>query len=1610
MGNTGNGSRSFGTGILVLDAKGGVCGPNDVLLGQLDKGLEQVKGLPLMDVLDHLPMSSGSRAECARLMADTGPFTIRSRDFAPNGEDTCFDVVFTPLAGPGGLGEELLVLFMPCVETVYRDVDLYRMAMEGTSDAVWELDLVSFSSVWGAGMRELLRVPAAEQEVGVDVWLSRVPKQAADRLMDLGREYREGLIDHHMEEYPIRCFDGTVRWMLDRGCVLERDEKGKPCKVVGVVTDIDRVKRAEEGLARTEHRLAEVFKAFGAAVMLEDEQHRILLVNDAFCAFTGFARHELEGAFAYDILADPRAIGQFNAPELFVEQVGALVMNRVPVQGQRLDMKNGRVFEFDYTPIVSEMDGSGHLWVCRDVSERNRLQAALGSSQRLLSAVVDRIGVGVVMDEENRIRLANDTLYRIFGAELEASALVGQDMDEAILGNAHLFRDPQAFVESSMRCKEGMRAVDGELMTLADGRIVERDFMPLELPGGRRGNLFTYRDVTERQRMVEELSISGELLSTVIGSLDSGLLLEDGERRIRLANQAFCNLFGVPVPPEQLRGMECATAAEEAAKLMVDPGAFLRGIQAALDGRTPSPVEELHLLDGRILERSYEPLRLSASELGHLWVYRDVTERHRLEQEKREAHHRNEQLLAAVAQATAALVRGGAVLDAVNEGISAVGRATKVDRVYLFQNKLDAMGRIRTTSQRIEWNSGDAEPQIDNPDLQDTPADLFGEFVDDMEAGRTWMARVADLDPAGLRSVLEPQGILSILILPITVRGLFWGFMGFDQCTYEREWTSNERSILLSLCASVASALERELLIEERSQVLAAHRSAIRFTERIMGLTEERAVYEALVQELSASAGLKKVSVHTVDVAAGTLTCVASNAADPALFTVQPLGDGMAADVVRERMPQCTHEMQVQEVGGPDAQRLLFMVPVVSEDDTAALIQCEAMGAPANAEFLQRLPLKLASLAGLKVMQVRSFLAARLQELRYRRILANMDLGLIELDPAQRITMVNDKLCTMAGWPREELLGRQLSELDGLHGSLGLLAEKGELRSKGLSDAFEMTMNTRSGEERHWFVSGAAQLDAEGRFTGSVSVILDITDRRRMERELIDANTKAGEALQAKELFLANMSHEMRTPMNAIVGLCSEMLREATDALVQARLGAVITAGNNLMKLMNDLLDASRAAMGMIQLEQVPMDAAACMRQVEMVMRPMALQKGIAMHCHIDEEARHRLLGDERRLDQLLLNLLGNALKFTVQGRVDLMLTVLGSTSTHQSLRFTVRDTGVGIDPVFMPHLFQPFSRDPALAGKAMEGTGLGLSICKHLVDLMHGEIRVDSHPGEGTEVTVDVVFPIAGEAHRPAVDTPNEILQQPPKGMRILLVEDSAFNRMVVKSMLTGLGIVMDEAEQGAEALAMMCNNAYDLVLLDLRMPVMDGHEFTRALRKELRSNVPVVALTAGDDPEQELLAQGMNAVLRKPLDRARLMNTLAACVKEAGAPGGWTPDRSTDELRLDTSMVHDLVGGDEALFREVIEAFLKDTPQNMASLCKALAEGDMSRIAEVAHRLRPSICMLNLVDVLDKVDALVALGRHPRSAAYVATAVVSLISRLQLVSSELRRMLGEQ
>ena len=382
-----------------------------------------------------------------------------------------------------------------------------------------------------------------------------------------------------------------------------------------------------------------------------------------------------------------------------------------------------------------------------------------------------------------------------------------------------------------------------------------------------------------------------------------------------------------------------------------------------------------------------------------------------------------------------------------------------------------------------------------------------------------------------------------------------------------------------------------------------------------------------------------------------------------------------------------------------------------------------------------------------------------------------------------------------------------------------------------------------------------------------------------LELKVAERTAQAEAANAAKTLFLANMSHEIRTPMNGILGLAeileSEPLTpEQHDLVVRLR-----QSGRSLMSILNDILDFSKIEAGQLRIDSQPFRLDALLDQIGGLMKVTAQGKGLELVIERAPDLDGTLLGDSLRLEQILLNLIGNAIKFTEIGTVSVGVRVLDFLDNVVRLRFEVRDTGIGISPIQQTSLFQPFQQAESGTTRRFGGTGLGLSICKRLIDLMGGTIGVDSQVGQGSTFWFEV--PLTRVAQAPKLAA---ISAKPPQrtrlsGCKVLIADDNKINVLVVRKMLESEGAQVFEAHDGQQALDYLREvgeGAMDVVLMDMRMPVLDGQAATRQLREELgMTNLPVIAFTAGVLPEQrqEALLAGCNDFVPKPVAREELV-----------------------------------------------------------------------------------------------------------------------------------------
>ena len=462
----------------------------------------------------------------------------------------------------------------------------------------------------------------------------------------------------------------------------------------------------------------------------------------------------------------------------------------------------------------------------------------------------------------------------------------------------------------------------------------------------------------------------------------------------------------------------------------------------------------------------------------------------------------------------------------------------------------------------------------------------------------------------------------------------------------------------------------------------------------------------------------------------------------------------------------------------------------------------------------------------------------------------------------------------------------------------------------------------------------------------------DITERKRAEDNIQRLMQEAEAANRAKSEFLARMSHEIRTPLNVVLGMGDLLERTALNTEQRQYVRVFQRAGSNLLTLINDILDLSKVESGRITLETIAFDLADVLDATVEIMEARAKEKGIRLGYQVMAGTPPKLLGDPDRLRQVLINLLGNAIKFTAEGQVLMRVEPDPENREPGALRFAVSDSGIGIPEEKLGLIFEDFTQADASTTRRYGGTGLGLSISKRLVELMNGRIWVESKPGAGSTFYFTVKLGTAPQTVAPAapearVQLPQRAPAPAADSLRILVADDSEENRFLVAEYLKDLGYQVDFAENGHIAVEKFCSCAYDLVLMDLQMPVMDGYAATRRIRgweeEQHRSPTPVVALTASalEAEVHKAMDAGCTAYLRKPVRLATLLEAVGKYSVKHAAVAGAAPSTARILVRAD------------ARLRAVIPGYLANRRRDVQSILAALGRSDFEVIRDLGHKM---------------------------------------------------------
>ncbi len=518
-----------------------------------------------------------------------------------------------------------------------------------------------------------------------------------------------------------------------------------------------------------------------------------------------------------------------------------------------------------------------------------------------------------------------------------------------------------------------------------------------------------------------------------------------------------------------------------------------------------------------------------------------------------------------------------------------------------------------------------------------------------------------------------------------------------------------------------------------------------------------------------------------------------------------------------------------------------------------------------------------------------------------------------------------------------------------------------------------------------------------GEKTGAINMAFDITEQKRVEMELteaiefaematkiaVEAKTKAEEAthiaedaVKAKQQFLSNMSHEIRTPMNAIIGFTKVVLKTELTAKQREYLTAIKLSGNALIVLINDILDLAKVNAGKMTFEEIPFKISSSISAMMHLFETKIDEKNLELVKEYDESIPQVLLGDPVRLHQIILNLMSNAVKFTSKGKITISIHLLEEDEEKVTIEFAISDTGTGIPENKTEEIFENFHQASSDTSRLYGGTGLGLAIVKQLVESQGGQVRVKTEIDKGSTFSFTLRF----KKTNAAADIKTELSDwdQENKNIKVLVVEDIALNQLLMKTLLDDFGFERDIAANGKIAIEKLLANNYDIILMDLQMPEMNGFEATAYIRNKMNSNIPIIALTADVTTVdlEKCKAVGMNDYIAKPVDERLLYSKIIGLVKKSlpvNSNGHNVNPRLNDEVRLGNVLIEKIkcvnldyliqcTRSDSKLMMEMISLYLEQTSSLIKAMKQSLEDEDWNLLQAVAHKMIPSFSIMGI------------------------------------------------
>ncbi len=1027
--------------------------------------------------------------------------------------------------------------------------------------------------------------------------------------------------------------------------------------------------------------------------------------------------------------------------------------------------------------------------------------------------------------------------------------------------------------------------------------------------------------VLEKRKETENgLNTTLQLLTTLFSNLHSGIIAEDENRKVIFTNQMFCDIFSIPLKPDQLIGMDCSNAAEQTKDLFKRPVSYVSEINKLLHFKKPAVGQLLEMEDDRFFERNFIPIYINEEFKGCLWKYTDVTEKITIEKELKKSEENYRNMIEHASDIIYKTDHMGLFIFAnpVAERITGY----KIDELYKmnFADLIKKEYKLKV----VKFYLNQVRKKISS---------TYFEFPIITKKGKeVWIGQSVQFS---LLNVNSDEFELIALAIDITKQ---------KKSESELKESNQKLTLLQNLIDNSSDSIQ---VATEDGELFYYNKEA----KKRLGLSDENLNRFSVTDIEESFKNLEDWKAHIAELKEKSVLTIEGNNVNQSDGKVFPVE--ITARFVR-----------INDIG----------YVIANARDITARKQTEKL--------------------------------LKKQEEKYRNIIANMNLGLIEVNLKEEILYVNQSFCNMSGYGAADLIGKSAKSLFAQEENADLIESKLKLRVNSISDMYQLLVKDKNGRPRWWSVSGAPNYDDSGELIGSIGIHLDITEQKLLERDLEAAILKAELGSKAKEAFLANMSHEIRTPLNAIIGMIRELSKEELSATQKVCVENSSIASKHLLSIINNVLDISKIEAGELTIDSEHFMVDQSINNIMSIMSSRAEEKGIYLKSELSPQIQKALVGDPLRLEQILLNLVGNAVKFTNRGGVTIKCGLLKETEVEQTIKIDVSDTGVGMEEQYLKSIFNKFSQEDRSVSRKYGGTGLGLAITFELMQLMNGTIDVKSEKKVGTTFSLTITLKKGDAANVKSLFKSNEVINL--DNIRILLVEDNEINRLVAQNTFKYYNCVVEEAVNGLDALEKLKQNTYDIILMDIQMPEMDGLQATQKIRHELKITTPIVALTANAfKSEIEKCKQaGMNDYITKPFEEMALIKLISKYTKKDTSDEAIKETiivKENDDKLYDLGPLREMSRGNNEFINKMITLFIEQANMSLNQINTAHVDNDYETVCKVAHRLKSSIDNMGIISIKKEIRELEKLSKEPVLLPEIAALILLINSTLLKVLEHL-------